>query len=240
MKLLAATYNIQHGIYHPEVLKSGRREVKLDRIGDFLAQARPDFCGINEIYGSGVFGEQPRLLAERLGYSFAFARALENKNGVFGNALLSRYPIKSSRSVEIKTAGERGGASGCWREDRVLLVAEADIGGRALTVMCCHCGLNADEREAAVRAVQTELAGCETPTVLMGDFNMTPDNPMYAVLAASLKDAAAGREAPTYPSEAPKSRIDYIFVSGDIEAEASYIGAEVISDHFPVFAKLRF
>ena len=79
------------------------------------------------------------------------------------------------------------------------------------------------------------------PAVLMGDFNMTPDDPNYARLAAHMTDAAAsvGDFSPTFPSDAPKQRIDYIFVRGMTVAEAHVHGA-IASDHRALTAELCF
>lgn len=239
MRLLAASYNIQHGIYRPDVLSHGDRSAKLERVCDYLRLKRPDICGINEIYGNGgAFGDQPRRMAEALGCQYVFAKAIENRNGQYGNALLTRFPIIQSRATEIKTAPQIPGRSALYREDRVLLSAEIEAEGRVITVMTCHFGLNADEAEAAANAVKCELQRVKTPVLLMGDFNLTPDSPIVSGLSDLLADTAEGEQL-TFPSEDPKSKIDYIFASRDFKVLRSFADGVVISDHLPLFAELE-
>lgn len=238
MKLLAASYNIQHGIYFPAFLENGDRSARLDYICEFLNEKKPDILGINEIYGEGsVFGNQPCEIADSLGCHYAFAKAIETKNGAYGNALISRFPITSIRVTEIKTDPESIKPPKLFHEDRALLTAELDVNGSPLTVMVCHFGLNTEEAAAAVNAVKAELEGIKTPVILMGDFNQTPNGAQISALKERLTDTALG-EPLTFPSNKPEMKIDYIFVSGDITAEKSWVENAVISDHRPVFAQL--
>ena len=67
----------------------------------------------------------------------------------------------------------------------------------------------------------------------MGDFNVTPDNPVLNPIKEKLKDAGMGfcENTPTFPSDNPKIKIDYIFVSSDIEVKHAEIPEKIASDH---------
>lgn len=240
MKLLVASYNIQHGIYFPAFLENGCRDATLKPVCDFLAKESPDICGFNEIYGEGsVFGDQPREIAEALDYGFAFGKAINLKNGPYGNALISKHPIKDVRVIEIKTDPESIKPPRLYHEDRALLIAEIDVNGKPLTVMTCHFGLNTEEAEEAVRVIIKELEGISTPIILMGDFNITPDNGLVQQLSRLLKDTACGQAQLTFPSNEPDRKIDYIFISKDIKLNRSWVENVVIADHCPLFAELE-
>ncbi len=239
MRLTVASYNIQHGIHFPTYLESGNRPVLLDKISEFIKEKQADICGLNEIYGSGVHGNQPKKIGESLGFHHSFGKAIRIINGSYGNALVSRYPIKQSRVTEIKTDPKSIKPPKLYHEDRALLICEIEAEGVVLTVMTCHFGLNTEEAEAAVLAIKQAYAEINTPVILMGDFNITPDHRLIAELSKLFKDTACGDDMLTFPSNKPDRKIDYIFVSDGVEIESAWVEPGVISDHLPVFAKLK-
>lgn len=243
MKLLIGTYNLQHGVRHAHRLATGETQVDLADTAAVLRRHAPDLCALNEIYGNGesAFGDQPRQLAETLGYPHhAFARGIYHKYGEYGNGLLSKFPILEKRILPLVIAPEKRLPSTHHYEDRVLLIATPDVGEAHLTVMVSHFGLNDDEKTLAVDTVLAEAARITTPLLLMGDFNITPDTAHYRRLAEVFTDTAALTSDPllTFPSDAPVRKIDYIFTKGEITATAVTAPAVVASDHLPLFAEV--
>ena len=100
-------------------------------------------------------------------------------------------------------------------------------------------GLNADEQENAVRTVIENLE--PEKCILMGDFNVKPDNALLAPIRERMKDTAGLFPflLMSFPSDRPNRKIDYIFVSPDIEIEAASIPPIVASDHRPHTAEIR-
>lgn len=238
-ELLVASYNIQHGIYFPARLESGDRTVRLSNVSELLAKTAPDLCGINEIYGEGsAFGDQPRQIAQALGYHYCFAKAIETANGPYGNALLSHFPIVEAHAHAIETDPDTIKPPRLYHENRVLLETLVDVDGVPLTVLVCHFGLNVEEAAEAVRVIEAVLARVQTPVLLTGDFNTTPDSAAISRLRTRLSDLFAGREALTFSSNSPEKQIDYIFASRDIKPLCAYAVPMVISDHLPVFARV--
>ena len=74
----------------------------------------------------------------------------------------------------------------------------------------------------------------------MGDFNVTPDNPVLNPIKEKMKDASVGfcENTPTWPSDKPEIKIDYIFVSNDLKVEWACIPEIIASDHRVHFAKI--
>ncbi|MBQ9801583.1 MAG: endonuclease/exonuclease/phosphatase family protein [Clostridia bacterium] len=241
--LKVGTYNLQHGVLHRLRLTTGEVKVDLSEVTAVLREHAPDICALNEIYGNeeSTFGNQPRVLGEALGYPYrAFARGIYHKYGEYGNGLLSKFPITAARTVPlcIKETDRVAGAR--HYEDRALLVANLDVHGQALTVMVCHFGLNEDEKTIAVDTVLEEAARTDTPLLLMGDFNITPDTVHYRRLAAAFSDTAAHAKDGqlSFPSHAPTHKIDYIFVRGAITPTRAFAPRVVASDHLPLFAEV--
>ena len=73
------------------------------------------------------------------------------------------------------------------------------------------------------------------PRLLMGDLNIGPDIVVPALTAAGY--TVAPTEA-TFPAAAPRTRIDFVAVSGleVVETSTPCVGT---SDHLPVVAELR-
>ena len=69
----------------------------------------------------------------------------------------------------------------------------------------------------------------------MGDFNMTPDNPILDPIRERMVDVSKYFDTSklSFPSDNPIIKIDYIFVSADIEVINADIPAVVASDHRP-------
>lgn len=239
MQLKIGTYNIQHGVLHQKRLEAGEVAVDLSAVTALLREHAPDVCAINEIYGDGDFGDQPRALGEALELHHYFTHAIEHRYGRYGNALLSRFPARSVTRVPLCVATERR-QEGIKYEDRVLLIADLLIEDQPLTVMVCHFGLAEDEQTLAVDTIIDEASRATAPLVLMGDFNLTPDSPLYRRLAEVFEDSAALTADPllTFPSHAPDRKIDYVFTKGNIKATRVISPAVVASDHLPLFVEV--
>ena len=121
-------------------------------------------------------------------------------------------------------------------ETRCLLKVKLENG---LTVLVTHFGLNADEQENSVKTILENLE--DEKCVLMGDFNVTPDSPLLNPIREKMKDTAElfDKELYSHPSDEPVIKIDYIFVSKDIEVVAADIPAIVASDHRPHTAEIK-
>ena len=78
--------------------------------------------------------------------------------------------------------------------------------------------------------------------VVMGDFNMTPDDKLLAPIFERMTDTAKGfcDEKFSFPSDAPDIKIDYIFVSRDAKVLSADIPSIVVSDHRPYVAHVEF
>ncbi len=231
MKLNAMSYNTLH------CCDWKRGVIDYDKIAGVVRGA--DIVGLNEMRGLGPrddYEAQAEILAGKLGVHAYFAMAIRLHGGnPYGNALLSRFPILSARSVLIPDPP----AESCdqYRETRCVLDATLDA-GRPLRVLVTHFGLNASEQKNAVDTILSLLD--DTPTILMGDLNVTPDNPLLAPLRARMTDSAAGHcdGALSFPSDEPRVKIDYLFVRGLTVCEAE-IPAVVVSDHRPYRAVLE-
>jgi endonuclease/exonuclease/phosphatase family metal-dependent hydrolase len=162
------------------------------------------------------------------------ARFAGASDAIWGNAVLSRYPILSGEVTRLPREGVP--------LRRSALGVELDLGeGRRLRVVVTHLHHLEGADGARVRLAQLprllEAVPAPAGTVVMGDFNAEPGSAEIArVRAAGLTDAfvaAGGRPADerTWPSDRPDRRIDYIWLSAGLEATDFAATASTASDH---------
>ncbi|MBQ8164047.1 MAG: endonuclease/exonuclease/phosphatase family protein [Clostridia bacterium] len=230
MKLMS--FNTQHCLNFLE------QNVDYDIMAKTINDVKADIVGLNEMFDEGegaLFGSQTKKLSELTGLEhFYFAKAIIDTHGPYGNGFLSRYPIKKAETITIPDPNPREYDG--FYETRCLLKAELENG---ITVLVTHFGLNPDEQKNAVKAVLEHIKSKKC--ILMGDFNIQPNNEILDPIREKMKDAAMGfcESKMSWPSDKPRIKIDYIFVSHDLEVITSDIPAIVASDHRPHIAEIN-
>ena len=214
-------------------------EIDFEVMAKTILDCGADVVGLNEMRGEGpdaAYTAQMETLAARTGMQYAFAPAIYvPSKGPYGNGLLSKRPILSAKTVPIPDPVEK--TPGGHYESRAVLKAELEGG---VTVLVTHFGLEPDEQANAVRTVAENLTA--EKCILMGDFNVTPENPVLKPIRALMQDAADAFEAEklSFPSDVPDRKIDYIFASRDARITVADIPAVVASDHRPHLATVIF
>ena len=234
MNVTLMSYNTQH------CLNYITREIDFDIMADTILKCGADIIGLQEMFNLGEteqFTTQTKVLAEKLGFYYYFAEATKLEKGKYpyGNGLISRYPILSAETVGIPDPEVRTGKR--YYETRCLLKAKIDVAG-GLNVVVSHFGLNADEQVNAVKTVVANLD--DKKCVLMGDFNMRPENERLAPIREKLFDTAELFDEPklSFPSDEPRGKIDYMFTTKDLQVLGADIPAIVSSDHRPHIATI--
>ncbi len=236
MNIKAMTFNIQHA---EDFLRGG---ICPELIANTVRAFSPDFCVLNEVYGSGdgshpvEYGPQAEIIAHLSGMEhFAFCPAIRIWGKPYGNAILSKKPILSVATVPVPEPIPHG-YPGEYYENRAVLVA--DLGD--CVVLGTHFGLARDERESAVRTVLDLLAKQTKPVIFCGDLNSTPDDPIMSPIFSAFDDTANASPEPilTFPSDKPEVKIDYIFVSSNFKTLSAFSPAVMASDHRPYIAEL--
>ncbi len=233
MKITAMSFNTQHCLNYIE------QKIDFDVMARAINGCGADIVGLNEMRDLGThadFAAQTEMLASLTGMKYYyFAKAIDVKDGgPYGNGFLSRIPIIKAETVLIPDpTGEKHGSH---YETRCILKATLEGG---ITVLVTHMGLNPDEQENAVKTVIGHVEG--EKCILMGDFNMTPDDPILDPIKVLMTDTAEvfEKEKLSFPSDNPRVKIDYIFVSSDIKTVSADIPAIIASDHRPHLAEIE-
>jgi endonuclease/exonuclease/phosphatase family metal-dependent hydrolase len=217
------------------------------RIAQVIAEHRPDVVALQELdVGKARSGriDQPSAVARLLGMDAAFFPAVELRDERYGDAVLSRLPMRLVRAGQLPTLPDQP-----HRERRGALWVRLDWDGRAVHLVNTHLGLSHRERLAQVEALLGPdwLAhpDCAAPRILCGDFNAPPGCPAYRRLRRALRDAQEWpRVAPrgTFPTLWPILRIDHVFHSPDLAVTAVRLPrtrlARVASDHLPLIVEV--
>ncbi|MBO5295389.1 MAG: endonuclease/exonuclease/phosphatase family protein [Clostridia bacterium] len=232
MKIM--TFNVQHCASY---LENGKIDFSL--FAETIRKSGAEIVGLNEMRGKGEatdYEAQTEILSSLSGMPHAyFAPAIMVRGqNPYGNALLSKHKLLSARKIMIPDPPTR--VEGHRYETRCMLKARLACG---LTVAVVHVGLNRDEQACAICTLLEEIE--DERFVLMGDFNMTPDDPLLAPIRDRLLDTALLTDAPllTYPSDAPNQKIDYIFASRDLHVTSVRVPEWVVSDHRPYLIEIE-
>ena len=230
MRLRIMTFNTQHCLNYIE------RKIDFKLMADTVKRFDPDIVGLNEMRGSGTdpeYTDQVGTLMSLTGLNGFFGASIILNEGPYGNGFLTRFGIEEAEVVPIPQPSPN--PENRYYENRAVIKARLSCG---LTLLVTHFGLRQIEAENAVKTV-LPLIG--EKTVLMGDFNVTPDNPVLKPIREKLADAAAlCGNLPTYPSDKPEIKIDYIFATPDIKITSAEIPSLIASDHLPHIAEIEF
>lgn len=214
------------------------QKIDFEIMADAIKSTDADIVGLNEMRGKGQDPEytaQTERLAKLSGLrELYFAPAIKFKAGPYGNGFISKYPIIRAENIPVPDPINK--KYNGYYETRCLLKVKLSNG---LTILVIHFGLNPDEQENAVKTVLQNLES--EKCVLMGDFNVTPDNDLLKPIRERMRDTAEffDEEKFSYPSDNPNRKIDYIFVSKDIEIVTADIPPIVASDHRPHIAEIN-
>jgi len=216
------TYNIHYGYNTPWQFQLEAMARTIEESGaDIVALQEVDACRLTS-YGV----DDALWLGRRLGMEAIYQPTVEHLTGI---ALLSRFPV---RQTEGKLLTSR-------LEQTAIVRAQVEVGDELLAAYGIWLGLEPEER-AVQLSEALDFIG-PSPAVLGGDFNSTPDSPIYRQLVdAGFTDGAAAFDAsPTSPSAPlpPKvggieggERIDYVWIRG-LRPVAAKVLDSTASDH---------
>lgn len=212
-------------------------------IVSILKEVDADIIALQEVWQDAPEC-QAQLLAEDLGYSWAYSAPSQIGDIRFGNALLSRWPLESEHRL-LPSVVSGDGSRNCG-----ALLARVDGPRGPLAAWSTHLSFRPEEshaRQEQVRALCSwvkEVEHSHCPPILCGDFNAIPVSDEIRMLTGKARvpaeglvfyDAweAANRREPGYtwehtnpytaPALEPDRRLDYIFVGRPLPNGAGHV-----------------
>lgn len=246
MKLV--TYNINRGNNWAQYQTTGKQQEDLSGIIQTLQTLDADVIALNEVLQSSPDSGQAQQIAEALGMHHVFIPSLfpetnSKDKRMYGNALLSRFPIHTAYGLPIKASPlmtPQGMYQGLYYEERSLLVAELELAkGREITVLVTHVGLQEAEKALAMDMIREHIAASKTPVLLLGDMNMQSGDPHLLALGEVLQQAGKqDGEHASYPAHQPSQQLDYIFVPREWTVQTVQTVDSLASDHLPLLVEI--
>jgi endonuclease/exonuclease/phosphatase family metal-dependent hydrolase len=215
-------------------------EGRFSEVCDFLKSSDADIIGLQEVE-SHKSDRDIIVFLEGLGYKHAFApieKMIERQGKVTrwndGPAIFSKYDILKSETFVLSEQDPRGAVR-----------ADIQVGNSVLHVFSTHL-LHTHQQPSATQELQAEnlikLLTAER-TILMGDFNATPESAIIQKAETVLINTDPSN-TPTwsvYPEgclvckpQAIDTRLDYIFTTPDLKTSSFKVEGSKASDHLPI------
>lgn len=248
----------------------GPWEERAPAIEATLREVDADVVALQEVWGDADGTTFASKLGDALGYEHAFSHRLDLDGTLFGNAILSRWPIVATDFWPLPARHDA-------EEMRTLLVAEIEGPRGRIQVFCTHLNWrfdHSDVRQDQVRSICEriqERRPRDFPPILCGDMNAPPDSvemhmltgrtalPVPKLVFYDAWEVAGEGPGLTWSNENPYAaldleparRIDYVLAGWPRAHGAGHVTAcEVIgqkavdgvvpSDHYGVVAELRY
>ena len=248
LRVKVLTYNVLGGRN-----TDGARD--LSRLADVINTLDPDIVALQEVDRhtgrlNGV--DLPAELAKLTGMDYAFGRAMYYDGGEYGEAILSRFPILDVTNHALPHQETS--------EPRTALAATIQFPASEQTFVFIGTHLDhlrsPEDRIAQATEINEVIKQyAHLPVLLTGDLNAEPGSEPMRILGDRWTDAWAGEENGfTYPSDAPRKRIDYLLYRPenrwsviktyrgiDIHhADTSWLALlNLASDHLPLMAEFE-
>lgn len=234
IRLRVLSYNIHHG-------EGVDRKLDLPRIADVIKSVKPDIVALQEVdRGTERTSkiDQPAELARLTGMNVVFGNNIRYQGGDYGNAVLSRFPVKRHKN-HLLPLFDNG-------EQRGVLEVEVDMpnANGLLLFLATHLDHRAGghERHASAKAINELVAtNANDPAVLAGDLNDLPESKTLREFGTMWTRANA-KVLPTIPVDQPTKQIDFILFRPAERwkaIEVQVLDEAVASDHRAIFAVLE-
>ncbi len=253
------TYNVQgFGWYDDE--KTPRQ------ILENIANLEPDLLFLQDYYDeNGERGKVIEPLKKRLGLSHVAENLpYAEKQGKFGQAIYSRFPLTNSGGLGFRDSSSNGAmwADMALPSGKIIRVVNAHLQSNSLRLwefspaeplgrwrlIFLRNGIRKlmkgfRRRSIQVHQLRAAIDGSPYDVLLGGDFNDLPSSFSYMVAQKGLEDTWVRKGVglgSTYAGAIPFLRIDYLLHSKGIEPVSIRVGTESKgSDHYPVIGEFR-
>ena len=194
---------------------------------DFLKEVNADIICLQEVNESARAGFQVSSFKEELKMNSHFGANVVDLGYNYGLVTYSKYPIRDEEHIYLSS----------FREQRGMLHTVVKVGYKKLNIINIHLGLENNERDIQIRELLDFIKKLgKEPYIVLGDFNQGNINIDENILKDISKELGKSNIL-TFPTGL--DRIDYIFASPNIEILDYDVIIKDMSDHYPIFAKIK-
>ncbi|MBD1421885.1 endonuclease/exonuclease/phosphatase family protein [Sphingobacterium chuzhouense] len=217
----------------------------LQVIADVIKRANPDLVALQEVdkntTRNAIHGDVAKKLGELTGMEHYFVNAINTWGGEYGDAVLSKLPIKEKKGYNLDVTPELGGER---RSVARILVEKDEKEFYFISTHFDHLSNEANRIKQATDFVALTQT-FDKPVIVGADFNATPNsNPMNILrqhFSYGCMDVNCNQ--PTFSTDNPRTTIDYLIYTPQTaftsQMYSVYTWAKSESDHFPVLATFK-
>lgn len=224
-------------------LRFGER-APLTRIADEIKAQNPDFVALQEVdvntarqnAGTNMGKNYLTELAQLTGMFGYYGRTINLAGGYYGIGILSRHPATEVKTIDLPNPANV--------EPRIMLMGRFLLDGHTPILFSSthldYIDMRTIERQALY--MLPILENQKVPLIVGGDFNSKPsDAPIRLLDSHGIRLSG---DAPTFPSNKPKKRIDHIFgfpanAFRLIDTAEGVSSVKAASDHLPVISTVE-
>lgn len=210
------------------------------RTANVLASLGADILALQEAIGTSPTGSgHAEYLGAALGMGWVMAPARHLRGALFGNVVLSRFPVRHHAQYDLS-----------WKtcEPRCCQRVDLDLDGALLHLYNVHLGTAYLERRFQAQRLAALVGDRRVPgaKVVLGDFNEWMRGLATTLLSERLQAIDLSthlRRRRTYPGIFPILHLDHIYYQGHVEVVRVQLPRTrktlMASDHLPLVADLR-
>lgn len=228
------TYNIHHGAGTDGI-------IDLERIAGVIRSTSPDVVSLQEVDNMVARSnnvDQATELARMTGMHHVFGASIKLGKGHYGNAVLSRFPIKNHEIIPLPGNEKRSALC-------ASLQINQDSPGKQILFIATHLGLDSKSRVDSAPLINNFIQRKENellPAIFAGDLNAKPGSPAMMAFMKNWNMGESQENILSFPAVKPRIQIDYILFRPAHRwnvIEARSVEAPLASDHSPVLAVIE-
>lgn len=239
-KIRIATYNIHKCV-------GIDRRFSPERIAEVLREIDADVVALQEVLchkNANKRDHQAEFIAEELQMNFFLGENRQISGGIYGNAVLTRLPVKHSQNFDISIQK---------REPRGCLLTEISLGTshETLQFFNVHLGTSFFERRRQVHrllhAHVIEHTKFHGKRIIAGDFNEWTRGLTTKLFKSRFQSVDAKKhlgQTRTFPGILPVLHLDHIYFDSNFRLTEAFVhksnDALRASDHLPIVAEFEF
>lgn len=211
----------------------------LQGLADVIKKADPDLVALQEVdkftSRNSQNGDIAKELAELTDMEYYFVKAINVSGGEYGDAILSKLPIKETKGYRLTTTAELGG------ELRSVARITVERDGKEFYFISTHLDHLSNEANRIHQAKELNaiITDLDKPVILGGDLNARPDSETIGLLKQQLTMGCTNCQF-TFPTSGANRTIDYLMYAPlnaiKVLNYQVFDYASKESDHFPVVA----
>ncbi|MEI5983877.1 MULTISPECIES: endonuclease/exonuclease/phosphatase family protein [Sphingobacterium] len=214
-------------------------------IAEVIKKADPDLVALQEVDKNSDRnkhnGDIAKALGEMTGMDYHFVKAIDIAGGEYGDAVLSKLPVKEKKGFNLEVDPALGGE----RRSVARMLVEKD--GKEFYFISTHFDHLSDERNR-IKQANDFNALCKTfgkPMIVGSDFNALPTSNTMNILKTYFTVGCLNGNCSqfTFPTPTPNRTIDYLIYQPlnafTPQMYSVFTWANKESDHYPVIANFK-